>query len=144
MSTVHVDSAAAELMLTDLIDRVDAPDVLLRFLGEEIADYEAEVFATQGHGSWAALDPDTVKSKGSGRVLVDTGDLLDSLTRPGASGTRIAGDSVTISTSEVSGLFAQRGARGMPQRNPAPAPPPRVVQQWGEHLLQALVDGSLT
>lgn len=137
----EVDVAGAEQMLDEIQQRLDDPTSLLRFLAEEISDYESEVFATQGFGTWGALDPDTVRAKGSGRVLVDTGDLLASLTNANAGSVKIVGDTVTVSSGEVSGIMAQRGARGMPKRNPAPEPSPAKVQQWGEHLLQALVEG---
>lgn len=140
---VLVDAAAADQMLSDVVDRLDDPDPLLRFLADEIADFESEVFATQGLGTWAALHPDTIRAKGSNRVLVDTGDLLADLTRPSSGNIKITGDTVTVSSGEISGVMAQRGARGAPKRNPAPAPPPTTVRQWAEHLLEALAEGTI-
>lgn len=136
---VDFDVTAAEEMLDDLTDRLDRPEGALRFLGDELLDYGSEVFATRGFGTWAADDPYTVKSKGSGRVLVDNGDLLDSLT--GRSAVEISGDTVSVVSDDVAGIMAKRGARGAPKRDPFPVPSPTKVAGWAEDLLGFLVEG---
>lgn len=136
-----VDATAADTMLEGLLDRIEDPDPLLRFLGEEILDYEAEVFATGGFGVWAPLDPYTVKAKGSSRILVDTGGLLDELTRPGGRSVRVVGDAVEVVSDDPVAGYLARGARGMPKRDPAPSPPASRVELWAEDLLGFIVGG---
>lgn len=122
---------------------MDNPKSLLLLMADEIRDYEKTVFASAGLGTWGALDPSTVAEKHGGRILVDTGGLLKSLTSRGGGGVqRIAGDSVTVATTEISAVMAQRGARGMPKRNPAPKPSSGIVQGWARTLLGALIDGT--
>lgn len=139
---VDVDVVAADDLLDGIETRLTNADPLLRFLGAKMADYEAGAFATRGFGSWAPLDPDTVAGKGSARVLVDSGDLLDGLTNPGAGNLQVTADSVRLHTAEKSAVFLRRGARGMPVRDPIPSPSRARVSEWAEDLIGALVDGT--
>lgn len=135
-----VDATAADLMLEGILERIDNPDPLLRYLAGEILDYEAEVFATAGFGTWSPLDPDTILAKGSSRILVDDGDLLADLTSARAD-VEISGDTVTIATDHPAAEYLKRGARGMPKRDPAPEPPPARVEKMAEGLLGFIVAG---
>jgi len=134
---VDVDLVDADRMFGGLLDGLDNPDRLLAFFGEKVLEHERLMFATRGGGTWAALDPDTVAEKGSTRVLVDTGGLLDAL----SGRYRIAGESVSVTTNDVAAIMAQRGVRGAPVRDPAPEPSPSVVRGWGEDLLDGLIGG---
>lgn len=137
---VDVDPAAG--LLDGVRERLENPRPLLELMAEEIRDYERDVFATRGFGRWPALDPDYAKRKGGGRMLVDTGGLLDSLTRHPARGAvqRISGDSVTVASTDVAAIMHKHG-RHVPRRDPAPAPPRRYVAKWAQTLLRAVVDG---
>jgi phage gpG-like protein len=137
---VEIDAAAG--MLDGIRQRLDDPRPLLDLMADEIREYEADVFATRGFGRWEALDPEYAKRKGAGRMLVDDGGLLRSLTRHPAPDAveRISGDSVTVASTDVAAIMHKHG-RHVPRRDPAPAPPRRYVDKWAQTLLRALVDG---
>lgn len=135
MITIDVDSVAAERRLRHLVDQTVSATPLLRGLQDDLQAYVDEVFASEGFGQWAPLAAVTVRSKNSGRILVDTGGLLDSLTGGGD----ISGETLTITTNEQSAGYLKAGARGMPKRNPLPEPPPATVNRWAEALLGDLV-----
>lgn len=137
---VDVDPAAG--LLDGVRERLDNPRPLLELMADEIRDYEADVFRTRGFGRWPALDPETAKRKKGGRMLVDTGGLLRSLTRHPAPGAveRISGDSVTVASTDVAAIMHKHG-RHVPKRDPAPTPPRRYVTDWAQTLLRAVVDG---
>lgn len=125
-------------LLDDIRGRLDSR-LPLQVLGDELVDYERQVFATRGLGTWEGLDPDTIAEKGSGRVLVDHGDLLEDLTS--TSSLKYSGDTVTLATSHPGAVYAKRGARGAPRRDAAPKPSPQHVVDWAEELLGALLTG---
>lgn len=135
---IEADVAPAVRMVDDIADRVDQEHTLLQILGDELTEYEAEVFATSGHGAWAPLDPATIAYKGSGQVLVDTGSLLEQLTS--SSSVRVDGESVSVQGTDYAG-YLKRGARGMPQRDPAPAPRGGEPDRWAHQLLDFVVHG---
>lgn len=137
---VDVDQEAAVRWLHEIGDRLESP-AALEIVSDEMSDYMAEVFATANFGTWAPLSPSTLATKGNSQILVDTGGLLDSLT--GAGRGRREGDSVTITTDERSAGYLKRGARGMPQRDPAPAPRAGEIHEWAEQLLGFLVHGRI-
>lgn len=137
--TTGADTAAADQVLAAIIDRIDDPRPLLEFLGTRLLEHEKLAFATAGFGTWAPLDPATIRAKGSARPLVDDGDLLRSLTRKSA--LDFAGDAVTIATNERSARHLQGGDRGMPKRNPTPEPTPADTRRWAEEALGFLVAG---
>lgn len=133
--SVDVDNAG---LLDDIRGRLDSR-LPLQVLGDALVDYERQAFATRGFGTWDGLDPETIAEKGSSRVLIDNGDLLRELTSP--SSLQYSGDTVTLATSQLSALFAKRGARGAPKRDAAPKPTSQHVAGWAEELLGALVTG---
>lgn len=56
------------------------PKRLLGLIGEVgVADVKATI-TSQGHGHWPALAESTIKAKGSSQALIDTGQLLNSIT----------------------------------------------------------------
>jgi hypothetical protein len=132
-------------LAVDLFDRVSTalenPRQALEAVADDIRDYEAEVFRTGGLGDWPSVEADWAQRKRGNRTLVDTGELLKSLTRYPATGAvqKITDDSVTVATTLVAGIMAQRGDGG-PERNPAPAPSRRHVERWAQTLLQGLID----
>lgn len=119
-------------------ERLDDPQGMLRHLLPELHDYEAEVFATEGHGEWAPNAAGTLETKGSGRVLVNTGALMADLT--GGRGD-VSGETLSVGTSKAYAGYLRDGARGMPRRNPTPTPDNGTVREWGTHLLTYVVDG---
>lgn len=143
MTRLVVEFEASESVLDRLARQLDNPRPLLAVLAEEIRDYEAKVFASRGFGRWPSLDPETARRKRGGRVLVDSGDMLRSLTHyPAKDAVQdFASDSVTVGTRHVAAIMHKRGARGMPKRNPAPAPSSAQVRGWADAMLAALLDG---
>lgn len=137
---VDADQEAAARWLHEIGDRLESP-AALEIVSDDMSDWMAEVFATANFGTWAPLSPSTIASKGTTRILVDTGGLLDDLAGHGRG--RREGDSVIIATDERSAGYLKRGARGMPVRDPAPAPRPGELHEWAEHLLGFLVHGRI-
>lgn len=135
----QADTDAAARRLEQMADRVE-DSALMDILSDELVQYETDVFATSGHGQWAPLDPTTIAGKGSSRVLVHTGALLEQLTS--SSSARVSGDSVVLEGTEYSG-YLKAGARGMPKRDPAPAPRGGEPEQWAHQLLNFIVGGAL-
>lgn len=133
---VDAETDRAHRLLHGIVDRLEDEGSMLRVVGQEMHDYLGRVFDTANFGQWAPLAPATVAEKGSSRILIDTGGLLDDLT--GDRG-RIQGESIFIDTDEVSAGYLKAGARGMPQRDPAPEPPGYIVHDWAEQLLEHLV-----
>ena len=134
---IDTDVTAPREQLQKIRDRLEDPRALLTQAGLLLEEYETEVFRTRGHGQWESLDPATVDLKGSGRVLVDTGNLFDFLTNA-----RIEGESVVVNQGAAHyGRFLRDGDRGMPRRDPAPEPPHATQQAWAEQLLGFIVDG---
>lgn len=127
---IHADTAPGHALLERIADRLDDRSGLLDLLADLIADYETDVFDTSGHGQWAPLDPATVAQKGSSRILVETGGLLEALTGEG----RSEGESVVLSGTEYAG-YLKGGARGAPPRDPAPEPSRGDAERWAEELL---------
>lgn len=134
---IDTDVTAPREQLQKIRDRLEDPSALLTQAGLLLEEYETEVFRTRGHGQWESLDPATVDLKGSGRVLVDTGNLFDFLTNA-----RIEGESAVVNQGAAHyGRFLRDGDRGMPRRDPAPEPPHATQQAWAEQLLGFIVDG---
>lgn len=137
MLIVDVDVSAPAALLDGMIGRLENQRTLMGVLAHGLEEYEEDVFASRGRGQWAPDDPDTIEAKGSGRVLVDSGDLLRNLTTA-----RIQGDTVSVVQGDAFyGSFLRDGDRGMPRRDPAPAPERRDVERWAEQLLGYIVDG---
>ncbi|TIC78780.1 hypothetical protein [Nocardioides sp. GY 10127] len=141
-SPLEVDTSAAAGLLDGIIGRLDSADPLLGFLLDKLTDHEAQVFATRGFGAWPNLDPDTTREKGSSRVLVDTGGLLDALTDPSSRAYTRHGESLELDPPDPARYLAA-GARGAPRRDPIPAPTPFTLTTWGSDLLDAIVSGQL-
>lgn len=131
-----VDDRGPLHLLDQIADRFESDNGMLRVLQDAVEDYEQDLFDSSGHGTWAALDPATIAQKGSSRILVDTGQLLDMAT----GSTRTEGDSVVV---ELPGYarYLKAGARGAPQRDPSPAPRGSDTEQWARQLLDFAVDG---
>lgn len=134
---IDVDATTPRQKVQEIRERVESPRALLAQMGLLLEEYETDVFRSRGRGQWAPDDPATVQLKGSGRVLVDTGALLDYLTNA-----RIEGESVFVNQGNAHyGAFLRDGDRGMPKRDPAPEPPHGVQQDWADKLLGLVVDG---
>lgn len=129
---VDADLDAPLELFGGMRDRANDPRALLQILGHELEDYERRMFATSGAGSWAPDDSDTLAQKGgSGRVLVDEGNLLRQLTDA-----RVEGESAVVDQgSAFYGAMLRDGDRGMPRRNPAPMPSRRDLETWADQVL---------
>lgn len=134
---VEWQAGPAVRRLARIGDRLDDPRGLLQHLVPELHDYEREVFATGGHGEWAPNAPGTVEDKGSSRILVNSGLLLDELT----GNSDVMGETLSVGSTRPYAGYLRSGARGMPKRDPAPAPDGATVRSWGSELLTYVVDG---
>lgn len=127
----------ARNMLHDIADRVE-DDSVLHMLGQHLVEHEQKAFATEGFGQWAPLSPATLKAKNGGRILVDTGRLEQVLTSRAS--IRVEGDEVSLDEDPVA-RFLRTGARGMPERNPTPAPDQFDVRDWAQDALRYMTEG---
>lgn len=132
MLGVIADTRDASKTLGNTADRLESPNPALRHLADELARYEQEVFASSGNGQWPALSPDTVRIKGHGRALIDTGGLLDAFTTASV----VDDDTVAVPTNAPA--YTKYVAR---RRNPSPQPPRYLAIEWAEVLLGYVVDG---
>lgn len=136
MFDVEVDSKAAEKRLSDTSDRLSVRSGAGQIMREALVGHIEETYETGNRGEWASLDPATVKAKGSGRILVDTGDLLRSLSDP-----KVRGDAVVSETGVAYAEHLKSGARGMPKRDPAPEPDHGFVTDLAADLASYIADG---
>lgn len=137
MLDIDVEGRRALGLLDDIGDRLGRPDEMLDLLVDRVHEYERDLFATGGNGQWPALSSKTVALKGSSRVLVDTGGLLDDLT----SDRDLLSDEAVVGTDVAYAGFLKTGTGRMPRRDPAPAPSEEKVADWCEDLLGYVVDG---
>lgn len=98
---------------------VDTISVMERILVDMFRVEEA-VFSSQGRrggGSWAGLKPETIKRKQSAVILVDTGELLRSVTES-TDDMRVTNTSIDFATSHPGAASQQFGdsSRGLPAR----------------------------
>ena len=114
--------------LLAMAERALEPGPVLRLIGKGLQQREAEAFATGGFGQWAPLSPSTIAAKGHDTILVDTGDLMASLTEEGAEGAlfEVNGSELHFGTNLTSedgtyypGLL-RTGTSRMPARDPLP------------------------
>lgn len=105
-------------------DRADDMTPALQFLADDFYEMEQRQFASQGgfaSAGWAPLSPTYAAQKaaafpGKG-ILEATGDLLESLTRPGVRAIRdISPDELHVATRVPYARFHQTGTRKMPRR----------------------------
>lgn len=137
MLVVDVVLDGPKARLQGMADRLTHSGPLMKMLAHGLEEYERDVFATQGRGQWAPDDPDTVDLKGGGRVLVDSGNLLNELTHA-----EISGDTTSVLEGDAYyARFLRDGDRGMPRRDPAPAPPHGTVSKWADQVLGYVIDG---
>jgi hypothetical protein len=135
MLEVIFEGGRASSLLEGIADRLGSPHAMLDLLVDDVHEYERDVFATNGHGQWPALSPNT---DGSGRMLVDQGDLLAALT----TNADLMGDSASVNADDVAhARFHGTGTSRMPRRDPAPPPPGSTVTEWAADLLGYVVDG---
>lgn len=129
----ELESRGAERLLHGIKERASDGDRLLSVLSEDIGDYEAEVFASGGHGAWPADSEETLRRKSGSRVLVDSGALLDELTSEAA--ISVLGDTLTLASS----LPYTKYIAG--RRDPVPEPDSGDVRNWADQVLGFLVTG---
>lgn len=129
---VDADIARPATHLEEIIGRLSNPRPMLEMLGKDLEGYEADLFATAGHGEWAPDEPVTLALKHSSRTLVDTGKLRTQLTTSRIDGT----DTVAVSSGDATyARFLRR------RRNPAPMPDAPTSIRWAQKLLTYVVDG---
>lgn len=135
-------SVTRDRILVPIADQVLDAAPALELVGDSIRDRNARVFATEGGGQWPALAPATSRAKGSGRILVENGGLLDSFTKANARGARhkVTADSVTVVSTLVSGAMAEKGAHGAPVRDPSPPVTDRETAEWAQIIVGRLTD----
>lgn len=140
---VIVDADRALDMVTTIMQRASEPTPLLQIAAEEMAVYATDVFASRAWGAWAPNDPAWARAKGGGRVLVDTGNLLASLTQPHVHDAvrRVVGEQMLYSTKHPAAEHLKRGSRGMPKRDPLPEPRPDVARRIAQRIGSAVVEG---
>lgn len=142
---LEVDTTTGgRLLLDDVAGRVDKPWAALRAADESFRRREARIFATGNGGSWAPDELSTVKIKGSARVLIDSGGLLDSLTKVGDRYhvRRVEGDSLLLGTRNPVAHLHAKGARGMPRRNPVPPTTAAERGVYADELLDYFLEGA--
>lgn len=132
-----VDAAAAQRWLDGIGRRLDQPTGLLDSLVDHVHEYESDVFATGGFGTWPGLAEGTARQKSSSRLLVESGDLFDALT----SNADVDGDLLTVGADVDHARYHRSGTSRMPRRDPAPEPPGNVTGQWAESLLDEILGG---
>ena len=139
MLAAALDNRVGRALFGELVDRLEEPRGLRRLAGDLLADYEREVFGTRDRGRWEGDDPATQRAKNSGRVLVDTGNLLEELTHP-----LVEGDEIRVEAGDATyAIHLQRGAGNkMPPRDPAPAPSYSQVEDWAAQILGYLTNGA--
>lgn len=137
MFSVDLEDSAASRFLDGIHDRLNRPEHLLDALVDEVHKYERDLFDSAGDGAWPALSEKTVQLKGSSRILVDSGDLLDQLT----TASDISGDDAEVVARTAYARFHKYGTGRMPRRDPAPEPSSAKVGEWAEVLLDTIVDG---
>lgn len=117
--------------------RVDNPAQALEKVADLIRDRNRRMFNTGGFGSWAPKSARSLLTSGDPRPLVDTGNLMNSLTRSTSRDAdhRVTSDSVSVESKSVAGIMAQRGSRGAPKRNPSPPPTRADLDKWAGVLL---------
>lgn len=84
-----------------------------------LVETEEEQWATGGRGAWPALSPN---SKPGPALMVQSGDLLDSLTSPAAA--EMGAMSMSFGTDVFYAGFHQTGTEKMPARQVIPDPFP--------------------
>lgn len=135
---VEVDLEDALAAQQQIIDRLEQPTEMLHILGGFLEQYEHEMFRSGGAGQWAQDDLVTAELKGSNMVLVDSGFLADQLTHAKLDGT----DAVHVTQGEAFyGRFLRDGDRGMPKRDPAPAPGRGDIERWADSLALYIATG---
>lgn len=113
-------------------------------VGEQQFDSEGQF----GSGGWDPLAASTIAAKGNDTILVDEGDLRESLTgdddRPGVRRVRIEPDELEWVSLDPKGRFHQRGTSRMPKRPPFELPERErrgVIKELQTDLIRALREG---
>lgn len=140
MIGVDVDTRPGVRLLAAVRGRVERPRPVLDALADELVDRERRAFATSGFGRWGALAPATVRAKGHGRILVDTGGLLRQLAS--RTSVQVTSSSVEIATNHPGAYFNRVGARGMPKRDAVPHSTSAERKEWARTALGFLSTGA--
>ena len=128
-----------------LINTADALNELLPVLNriaEDMMLVETKVFHSggrRGGGSWKKLKDDTIKRKGSTEILVETGALKASLTRPGAQYQVLSygnGHQIEFGTDHPYALFHDEGTSGGIPPRPLIKLVPGDPKRWSRWIVE--------
>lgn len=116
-----------------------------RGVAQDMRQRERDLFDGGGHGLWPPLASSTVRRKhGQGRILVETGGLLASLTRRGDryAVEQATETSLVFGTSNPVTNLLRRGVRGAPSRDPLPTFQQPEREFWAQELLDHVAGSS--
>ena len=117
--------------------RAARPQPAFEKIMRELERAHRDWFASQGRGTWPSLAPSTAaRKRGRSRVLVDSGDLLRSLTSGGAGAIRrVDSDGFEFGT-DVPYAHYHFGTRKMPRRDPIVPPDDRLKRGMTEEIAE--------
>ena len=75
MIDLEVEARKALDLFERIFTAVEQPRPLLEVLAGDLRDYEAQMFATAGRGTWARLNPATIRGKGNA-LTVEIGRMV--------------------------------------------------------------------
>ena len=139
---VGLDETVA--LLDGMVSRTSDLRPAWRGIAQDMRQRERELFEAGGRGLWAPLKASTVRRKGGqGRLLVDTGGLLASLTRRGDQYAveDITETSLVFGTRNPVSNLLRRGVRGAVSRDPLPAFQAPEREFWAQELLDHVTGG---
>jgi phage virion morphogenesis protein len=113
MITIRVDGMDQVLSFVEKLSSLQL-DPMLTLIGNTVRNQTVRRIQYEKTdplgGGWAPLAPSTVKGKGNGNILVDTGTLSGSI------GFQVSGNSVSVGTNVFYGKYHQGGTSKMPMR----------------------------
>ena len=149
MPTIEVDMSGfdgSRKALHNLASQINNPgEKLMRRLGESSLDDVDQRFMTRGYNTWAPDSESTIKKKGHGMVLIDSGVMYAS-----AKMSKMTQNEVEIDV-PVGGkkhdpmvpIYHQKGTKRMPQRKIIEVTPrlekslTDTLQKWVEDMIMA-------
>ena len=128
--------------------RSSNPTNVFKFIMQDFANYETEVFSSGGavHGlrMWPKLKPETVRKKGHSLILLHDNHLVNRLTNPSDPNFEfriINKKTMEIGTSVPYANILKKGIKGrMAKRNPIRIAPIKR-KAWGAMFLRFIKDG---
>lgn len=140
MIEVEVDLRPGVDLLSRVRGRVERPRPLLDGIATGFMERERQLFATSGFGRWAPLAAATVRAKGNGRIMIDTGGLLRLVASQ--SSIRVTSSTVEVTVNHRGAYYNRIGARGTPRRDVMPPATARERKDWANTALGFLATGA--